>query len=168
MVDLNNLSELMADYRADLNMREQGSSRSKLRTKLTPMKGDILAWLKSQKRDLELILDELESVAIDSYDAELYNTGVRLLEGLNEATAPYNANYLAFEKVVNLTTYKNISEEKPSEILFKLAEHKYSLPQAIDALRHYLNLCEGRFGAYPNAEEIRDELLVIEMLEGMY
>lgn len=167
-IDLDELLERIADFRFDLQYRPSWHSAfATTLSKPEDSDGRPIQWLKIFHVELRDILAEMQVKAFYVRDPELFERGKALLKTLDEVTAPFNANYLVFERIIKGLPYKRITEsEMPSTILASLASHLYDLPQATTALANYLDICEGRFGLFPNADDIRDELEVLTLMEG--
>lgn len=167
-IDLDRLLERIADFRFDLQYRPAWHTEF-LTTLSKPEDSDgrPIQWLKIFHVELRNIMGEMEVNGFLIRDPELYERGQELLKTLALVTGPYNVNYLVFERIVRELPYKRVAEhEMPSSILASLASHSYELPQAAAALASYIDICEGRFGDFPNADDIRDELEVLALMEG--
>lgn len=166
-IDLNQLLERIADFRFDLQYRPAWHSDfATTLSKPEDSDGRPIQWLKIFHVELRDILDEMKVNSFYIRDPELYERGKALLKTLDEVTEPFNTNYMVFERIVKELPYKRITEsEMPSTILASLVSHLYDLPQAARALASYLDICEGRFGIFPNANNIRDELEILVLME---
>lgn len=166
-IDLDQLLERIADFRFDLRYHPAWDSSFAIAlSRLENSGGRPIQWLKILHVALRDILDEMRINAPYVRDPELYERGKTLLKTLDEVTEPFNTNYLVFERIVKDLPYRRITEsEMPNTILASLVSHLYDLPQAARALASYLDICEGRFGVFPNADDIRDELEVLILME---
>lgn len=166
-IDLDGLLERIADFRFELQYRPSWHSTfATTLSKPEDSDGRPVQWLKIFHVELRDILDEMRVNAFYVRDPELYERGKDLLKELDSVTEPFNTNYLVFERIVKDLPYKRITEsEMPSTILTSLVKHSYDLPQAAKALANYLDICEGRFGEFPNADDIRDELEILTLME---
>lgn len=167
-IDLDELLERIADFRFDLQYRPSWHSAfATTLSKPEDSDGRPIQWLKIFHVELRDILAEMQAKAFYVRDPELFERGKDLLKELESVTEPFNSNYLVFERIIKDLPYKRIIEsEMPTTILTSLVRHSYDLPQAASALANYLDICEGRFGEFPNADDIRDELEVLILMEG--
>lgn len=163
--DLEALAEHIADLRFDIHMRNNRYPLVRIESDLPqPNSGRVIEYFLSVKSGLTAVLEELPYKSVDRTDGEIHNSGVRLHEKLSLLVAPYTVDYSEFELIVDKIPYRRIAEDSPSAILMKLANHSYSLPEAIDALKHVMNLYQRRYSDYPAIENLLDELDLVEML----
>lgn len=177
-VDVKSLLVELNFFAGDMAMRNMSSGRAKVRimpdrlfdvsVNLKNSSFPTITWLKNQSVNVREAIAELERVAIDSYDGELYNTGQDLLEKLNYVTAPYTRSYVSFEELVNKAIHRNFREESPADILVKLADHSYELLDAAAAFHSYLDVLSSRQMVDPaHIEALREELEELEILCGL-
>lgn len=177
-VDVKSLLVELNFFAGDMAMRNMSAGRAKIRAmpdrlfdvsvNLNSSSFPTITWLKNQSVNVREAIAELESVAIDSYDGELYNTGQALLEKLNYVTARYTRSYVSFEELVNKAVHRNFREESPADILVKLADHSYALLEATAAFHDYLDCLASRRLVEPaHIEELREELEELEILCGL-
>ena len=177
-VDVKTLLIDLNFFAGDMAMRNKSLGRAKVSTmpdstfdvavSLSNASFPTISWLKLQRVNTRECLRELQGIAMDSYDGELYNTGEGLLERLNTVTKPYTPSYVAFEELINKTTYKRSRAEAPAEILLKLADHVYDLPTAISAFHGYLDALEHQQITKDDyIKPLRNQLEELEILSGL-
>lgn len=179
VVDVEKLLIDLNFFAGDLNMRNMTLGRAKTHVQVDKLfdvpknlkfySFPTITWLKTQRIKVRNVLKELESVAIDSYDAEIYNTGEELLERLAQVTKPYTQSYVAFQLLVNKSQYTRPGYETPAGVLLKLAEGVYMLPEAIEVFYGYLDGLERRkVDPIPeHIKELREELEQLDILSGL-
>lgn len=164
-VAMYDLLERLEDIRFDLHYRQYPLDNKLSRAEEY---GDRpIQALKRFNLELRAILEEMETKATYVAEPHLFARTQLLLKELTEIIEPYSVNYVVFEELVKSMPYRRLKGEMPDEILVNLSNHTYNVAQAVSALNNYLELCEGHFGPFPNADEIRDELTVIELMESM-